>query len=249
MSKPYAMVRGSRIRLTDLDVRGAYDDLNVRYAVSKSVARIAISEVTESGSNSLVRNDEEEPRLHFVDSDVTVRYDVDIDFIRCDPSILNLVTGVPVVYNASGDIVGFDSTTRLPAKAFALEVWSKIAGSASCSGGQQHGYTLFPFLKGGVLKGFEFANGLVSFKVKGARVSRPSKWGVGPHDLEGPYKRLLEPVTRKTLWRSLVLAGSLPAVGSGVSVFEDVIYGGDVDGSTPDIFDGNTGPWTVGKDA
>lgn len=268
----YAMVRGSGIRLTDLDLTGAYDDLDTRYATSKSVVSIQINEVTESGGNELIRNDDDEPRLHFVTNDTMIRYDADINFLRCDPEILRLLTGVPLAFNASGDIVGFDATTRLPAKAFALEVWSKLTGvscvadavaagfgefnfgegsfgddEGSLLSRRPYGYTLFPFLKGGTIGGFTFANGLVSFNIKGARTQRGSKWGVGPYDLEGPYMRLMEPVSRNTAWRSFITSAQPPGTYPGINSFEDVIYGGDVNGSSPDIFDANVGPWSIGK--
>lgn len=269
----YAMVRGSGIRLTHLDSRGALDETEIRTASSKSVIKVTINEVTESGGNELLRTDDDEPRIHFITNDVTVRYDVDIDFLRCDPSILNLMTSVPLALNAQGDIVGFDQTTRLKAKSFALEVWSKILGftcaeDARLAGfgemnfgeesfgddgktmlrfGKPYGYTVFPWLKGGTISGFAFTNGLVSFNVKGARTQRGPKWGVGPYDLEGPHMRLLQPVSRNTAWRTFISTGPPPEGDASVSTFEDIIYGGDVNGSTPDIFDANTGPWTLGK--
>lgn len=261
----YAMVRGSGIRLTDLDRTGRYDDLNIRYATSKSVVSIQINEVTDGGGNELIRNDEDEPRLHFVTNESMVRYDADINFLRCDPQILQLMTGVPIAYNASGDIVGFDRTTRLPAKAFAMEVWSKLtgfpcvadaiaAGFGEASFGEAdfgdgleilnrkpYGYTLFPFLKGGTIGGFTFANGLVSFNVKGVRTQRGSKWGYGPYDLEGQYKRLLKPVSRNTAWKTFVTSCPPPDEWPGVDTFTDII-----DGNVgPDILDGNVGPYVV----
>ena len=267
----YAMVRGSGIRLTDLDSTGRFSAEEIRYATSKSVVSIQINEVTESGGNELIRNDEDEPRLHFVTNDTMVRFDADINFLRCDPEILQLITGVQLAYNASGDIVGFDATTRLPAKSFALEVWSRLTGVACIADavaegfgqfnfgegsfgedepaltGRPYGYTLFPFLKGGTVGGFVFSNGLVSFNVKGARTQRGSKWGVGPYDLEGPFMRLLEPGSRNTAWRSFVTTAQPPQAFPGVGTFEDIIYGGDVFGSSPDILNGNPdgGPWIV----
>lgn len=263
----YAMVRGSGIRVTDLDAVGRYDSSVVKNVTSKSVAKITINEVTESGGNELIRNADDEPRLHFVTSDETIRFDVDIDFLRCDPEILSLTTGVPLAFNAAGDIVGFDVTTRLPAKAFALEVWSKILGFACAEDarlagfgetnfgedpfgegtdvmlrfGKPYGYTLFPFLKGGTVGGFVFENGLVSFNVKGARAQRGSKWSVGPYDLEGPYMRLIKPVSRNTLWRTLISTGPPPEQSNGAVTFPDIIDGN----IGPDILDGNVGPYTV----
>ncbi len=265
----YAMVRGSGIRVTDLDARGSYDDEAVRYGTSNSVVRITINEVTEQGGNDLVRNQDEEPRLHFVTNEQTVRYETDIEFLRCDPSLLNILTKVPLAFNAQGDIVGFDATTRLPVKSFGLEVWSKLIGYKCVADvmtagfgemnfgedafgdgsvlptGKPYGYTLFPWLRGGTIGGFAFANGLVSFNIRGARTTRGSKWGYGPYDLEGPYMRLLKPVSRNTMWKTLVSTGAPPYQEDGVIEYEDVIHGGNASASSADILDGNTGPWIV----
>lgn len=259
----YFMVRGSGIRLTDLDAHGRFDSLHIKYAASKAVASVTVNEVIESNGREFIRNDDDEPRLHIVNGDTTLRYEADINFLRCDPSLLNLITGVPIAYNASGEVVGFDSQTRLPLKAFALEVWSKLAGWACKAGvqgfgqepfglapfgmslpvghSQAYGYTLFPFLKGGTVGGFSFANGLVSFNVKGARTLRSAQWGVGPYDLEGQYMRLLRPVSRNTQWRSFITPATPPYQQDGITTFADII-----DGNVgPDILDGNTGPWIV----
>lgn len=275
----YAMVRGSGIRVTDLDPTGAVGDALVSYGASKAVTSVVINEVTETGNNELLRNDEDEPRLHFVTSDQTIRYDADINFMRCDPSLLSIMTGVPVVTNASGDVVGFEADTRVPAKAFALEVWSKIIGYSCIAdvvsdgfglspfgevafgdtglvagggtydfgdgsptlSGKPYGYTLFPFFKGGTVSGFSFEGGLVSFSVNGARTQRGSKWGVGPHDMEGPYQRLLTPVSRNTAWRTFLTTCPPPDQINGVVSFADIIDGNVL----TDTLDGNTEPWIV----
>lgn len=267
----YALVRGSGIRLTDLDSRGRYNDSAIKYASSRGVASIVINELVEPGGHELARNDNDEPRLHFVRNDITIRYEADINFLRCDPSILSLMTGVPMVANANGDVVGFDAGTRLKAKSFGLEVWSKLNGVACVAdavangfgevnfdtelfGGnlwlkaKPYGYTLFPFLRGGTVSGFAFANGLVSFNVKGARSQRGSKWGVGPYNLEGPNMRLLKPVSRNTAWRSFITTCPPPQDDlAGTFTFEDAIHGGNASYTSPDILSGDpaSGPWIV----
>ena len=92
----YAMIRGSALRVTKLDSCGEVTD-PVQFGVSKSVVRVTINEVVEGGGQELLRNDEDEPRLNFTKSDEMIRYTADIDFLRVDPGVLNLVTGVPVV--------------------------------------------------------------------------------------------------------------------------------------------------------
>lgn len=239
----YAMVRGSAIRVTNLDRCGDVGD-PVTYAVSKSVASVRINDVVESGVTDTLRTDEDEIRMRLVQSDTTIRYLVDVDFLRVDPGLLSIVTGVPMVTNDAGDVVGFDSVPRLPAKAFALEVWSRLADS-SCTDGRKWGYTVFPFLKGGYVSGFTFANSRVSFNLRGAQSRKSDRWGVGPYDLEGPWRRLLTDVSRNTPWRTTVTTGAPPTEQPGIQTYEDVIYGGSAV-TSDDVIDGNDGsPWII----
>lgn len=254
----YAMVRGSALRVTGLSPCGSVPD-PIPSAVSKSVSRVEINEVTEAGSNELLRNDVEEPRLHFVRSEETVRYTADISFLRVDPGILSLVSGVPLVYGPGGGygfgegpfgetpfgvggsaVVGFDADLRVPATAFAMEVWSNLSGANCADGQRRYGYTLFPYLRGGVLSGFQFANGLVSFTLLGAQTRRGSKWGIGPYDLEGPWARLTSEVSGNTSWRTFVTTSAPPEQSDGIVWFRDIIDNGDADHVSSDIIDGQT---------
>jgi hypothetical protein len=236
-TKCYAMVRGSAIRATGLKTCGSLPDV-IQYGVSKSVTRVTLSEETDGGGNELLRNEEDEPRLHFVNNTEMIRYTADVDFIRCDPGVLSLVSGVPVVENALGDIVGFDVNTRLPAKAFAMEVWSHLAGNACAPGEREYGYTLMPFLKGGYVSGVTFANGLVSFSLRNAKARRSSKWGYGPYDLTGQFERLYTPVSGNLMFRNFVTTAAPPEQTDGVEDFTDVIEGGTASVTSSDVIDG-----------
>lgn len=258
-TKCYAMVKGSAIRATGLGNRGEVPH-PVESVTSKSVANIKINEVTESGNNEMVRTDEDETRLLFVEAERTIRYTVDIDFIRVDPGVLALVAGVLPVYKAVGglgfgegpfgetlfggglaDVVGFDLATRVPSKSFGLEVWSKVAGAVCAETGQrQWGYTVFPWLRGGYLSGFSFQNGLVSFNLRRAQTRRAPRWGVGPHDLEGPFQRLTQVVPRGVTFRSMLTTAQPPTEQCGVSQSTDVLDGGSASMTTEDIVDGET---------
>jgi hypothetical protein len=238
------MVRGSGLRVTGLTARGELPD-PILYATSKSVTSVNINEVSESGSSEMLRTeDTDEPRLRIITPTQTIRYTADINFLRVDPGLISLVSRVPVVTNALGDIVGFDSDTRLPAAAFGMELWSRITGQpCDPSGARLWGYTVFPFLKGGVLSGFTFQNGRVSFSLRGAQTRRGVGWGVGPHDLTGVGERLLEPVSRNTGWRTFLSTIQPPAQQDGIqTLVEDEIDGGTASFTTADILDGGFAP-------
>lgn len=245
----YAMVRGSAVRVTGLGRSGEVLD-PIRFATSKSVAVITINEVTESSSNERLDSDnaDDDTRLRLVKPEQTIQYRTDVNFLRADPGVLSLVAGVPLVLNADGTVVGWDLDVRQRAASFALEVWSKLAGSACVDGQRQWGYTVLPFLKGGYLSGFRFENGLVSFNLRGAQTRRVSRWGVGPYDLEGSNERLTETVSGNTLFRQLVTTASPPVEVCGIQETTDVIEGGTATMTTADIVDGefvDTSVWIV----
>lgn len=232
-SRCYAIVRGSAIRVTELGRRGQVTD-PVRSVASKTVAKVTISEVTEKGNSEIVRSPEEKRRLRLAVPDIFIRHTVSIDFLRVDPGVLSLVAGVPLVRNAAGDIVGFDSTSRLKAVAFGLEVWSKLENSVCAETGEREwGYTVMPYLRGGILTGFTFANGLVSFNLTKAQSRRSSRWGVGPHDLTGPFQRLTSVVSGNLSFRMFVTTAPPPVQTNGIVERQDIISNGNAANPMP----------------
>lgn len=247
----YALVRGSALRITALDKRGAV--LNpVAYATSKSVVSVRVDEVTESGSNESISTPEEERRLLLVTPTQLVRYSVSIEFLRVDPGVFSLASGVRQVTEVSGNLGfgigafgsmpfgdastgsdappqtrGFDVNTRDEPVSFALEIWSKLAGRRCDETGlPEWGYTLFPHIRGGVMGGMTFANGGVRFNITKARSRRLSRWGVGPYDLSGDFERLLTPVSRNGAYRQFITTAAPPEQMNGIQTFADVISNG-----------------------
>jgi hypothetical protein len=218
------MVRGSTLRVTQLREDGAISD-PVAYAVSRSVVKVDIDEVTDDQGNETYRDETDQPRIHLPGTDEVVGYVTRSQFLRVDPGFLSLMAGVEVALDANGDGVGFDARTKIPAKAFALEVWSKLTGPV-CADGPKWGYTLFPCLKGGTLAGFEFANALTTFTLDGAMTESGRKWHVGPYDLHERWERLLDPVSRNTPWHTEVTDVPPPTQTDGIVTFVDRVANG-----------------------
>ena len=293
MTECFDPIRGSAIRVTGLTSRGRVTH-PFPYAVSKSVIRVQIREVTDSGSNDITKNPDGERRLRIIRPVRLIRNLVDIEFLRCEPSLLSLIVGdVHVVSGVGGDVLGFGlggfgeggfgeadgegggfgegafgemplglaeginagidiATHRKPAS-FGLEVWSKLAGQRCADGMPKWGYTVFPHLRGGKITGIRFANGLVSFRVEGAQTRRTGRWGVGPHDLEGLFQRLLGPVSRNTGWRMQVSSAAPPEITDGILFGIDVLDNGTPSDPMPDpeaplVVDAGgveTDPWII----
>jgi len=266
-------VRGSGLRVTELDNRGAVGE-TVRYATSKSVVKVTINEVVDSAKNETIKSPEGAKRLRLTKPAKTIRNTVDVDFIRVDPGVLSLVAGVELIYRpdpdalgfgegefgmmffggAEGQVVGFEVGTRLTATSFALEVWSKLGGQRCVDGSPMWGYTLFPSLRGGRISGFRFTNGLVSFNLRGAQTRRSPLWDVGPYDLEGPFERLTSLVSRNTSWRMFMTPATPPAEVCGVQEFTPAVLDNGTaanpmpDPDAPTIVDGGgaiTSAWII----
>ena len=225
----YAQVRGSVIRVTRLDSCGNPDPGASAVVVSKRISTVTIDEVTEEGTNIRERNFGDE--LCIVDDAPTsvLGYTADIALCGVDPDLISLLTGQPVVKNASGDTVGFDatSTVDLDSFGFSLEIWSKIAGVAcDPSGNRPWGYTVFPFLKGGRIGGFSFENGAVQFTISGAQTRDGNGWGVGPFDVDrgntGTPGPLGTPLGTNTHYRNILVTLDPPTAACGATALASV---------------------------
>lgn len=132
-------------------------------------------------------------------------YGVAITFCNVNPQLYAMMTNQVVVFDGAGNAVGFRvNTGRSTADAnFALEVWSGVGTSDVCSGDQSgmgYGYTLLPFISGGVLGDFTLENNAVTFTLQNAATKDGTQWDVGPYDVvddNGTPSPLLEPLDVK----------------------------------------------------
>lgn len=241
MAECYAMLRGSAVRVTSLTAEGDVPS-PTRCAVSRSVARVVIDEITEAPGDTTHRNAGDEAVVVEPVDEELIAYSVEARFLKTDPAILSLMTSVPLVMNAKGEVVGFEADMDVETQPFALEVWSSLEGGG-------YGHTPFPFLAGGRIGAFEFSNGLVSFTVRGAVTQPIPHWGVGPYDIRGvPFERMTEEVSGN--WRNHVLdQGEPPEETCGIVEFDDILHGGGADEDESDIIHGGdaetTTPWII----
>lgn len=197
-------------------------------AVSKQVSSVTLDEIVDEGT--AIRERDSNDRLIIVSdsrSDL-IGYGATITLCGVDPQLITALTGQPLVTNANGDVVGFDATSGvdLGGFGFALEVWSRISGQGcSPSGHRMWGYTPFPFLKGGRLGGFSFANEAVTFTISGAQTKPGNKWGVGPYDvdrgLSGLPSRLHTPLGPNTHYRNIMVSLDPPVASCGGVIIPD----------------------------
>lgn len=173
MAEPFAMVRGRVIRVTRLSPDGSSHPSG-DYVTTNAVARVEVVERTYSHSDSPDVDDQD--RVVFVphEWEETVGYTVDIDLLRADPDILNIVSGNPLITDAEDTVVGFGVDALVEPPTFALEIWTRLA--QPCANGSRWGYTLFPRLTGGRLTGLSMEKALVQFRISGASCQRAPIW-------------------------------------------------------------------------
>lgn len=241
-TKCYAQVRGSVIRVTRLDAFGTplLDPLDA--VVTKGISSVTLNEVTDTEPELKVTDTYGDLMLRTRPVSELLHFTADVRLCGVDPGLIQVMTGQQYVTDRIDDNVGFGVDTKIDLRSFgfALEVWSRITG-ATCEDARW-GYTVFPFLKGGRLGGFEFANSAVTFEIKGARTYRHPGWGLGPYqvtrDAEGNLTQLLEPMGSSRQWQNMLTTVAPPEPGCGIIVpFDDSINGGNPFYTTPDVLD------------
>lgn len=185
-TKCLSLVKGRRIRVTQLDSCGrpVYGDDS--HVVSKGFISVAFTANTSESDEISVTNAAGEICVFEPSETSLTGYAVEISFCEVDPELFALVTGQPVVTASDGTVIGFDVDTNisLSNSNFALELWAgSPTGDACSTAGAQgsYGYLLLPFLTGGILGDFTVENGAVTFTLTGANTKEGNSWGVGPY--------------------------------------------------------------------
>lgn len=178
----FPLVRGRVMRATRLDAFGAVADSGCSSIATEGFVSVAVTANVEEGEVITVVNAGGRTCVRDAAPPSFSGYGVAITFCDVNPDLYAMMTDQEVVYDSTGDAVGFRVNSGVdPSKAnFALEVWSNVAGAVS---GEAYGYTLFPFISGGVLGDFTFENGAVSFSLTNAATKDGTAWGVGPYDV------------------------------------------------------------------
>jgi hypothetical protein len=107
-----------------------------------------------------------------------------LTFCNVDPELVNIMSAEPLVLDdaVSPKATGFSTQENTTASAnFALELWTRIANAGvSCTGGQEYGYTLFPWVVEGTIGDITYQNDTVDL-ILNARTRSNSPWGTGPY--------------------------------------------------------------------
>lgn len=179
----FGVVRGKRVRVTELNVCGVPVTGN-SYVVSEGFVQATITADIEDGDQYVQKNANGALCINLRSPDALKRLNVTVDWCKVDPDIINLVTGNPLEMSGA-DAVGFRIQEGPADARWALELWTGLDDDEECTGGEQlYGYLLLPRLTGSTIGDITIENGVTTFQTNGYTESNPG-WGVGPYDVIG----------------------------------------------------------------
>jgi hypothetical protein len=175
------------MRATRLDTCGRIKSSGSSAIVSDGFVSVALTSTTVETDAITQTNAAGRQCINEPSDPQWTNFGVAITFCQVDPELYSMMTGQPVVYDSAGDAVGFqvNSDVRTSDANFALEVWSGAGSGVACEedAAGSFGYSLLPFITGGVIGDFTIENAAVTFTVTNARTKDGTAWGVGPYDV------------------------------------------------------------------
>lgn len=176
-----------RVRVTRLNSCGQVVTGSCSQVVSDGIISIAMTKNYEDRQEFFVKNGDGVFCVRETNPPILKWIDLVLTFCNVDPDLLNIVSAEPLY--TSDDVaatkIGWSTAEGSTANVnFALEGWTRLANTAQlCTGGQEYGYVLFPFVVEGTIGDMTLENGTVSFIVN-ARTRSNSLWGVGPYNVD-----------------------------------------------------------------
>jgi hypothetical protein len=223
-----SLARGKMLRITKLDscgavVSGAGGTLTAKAFISGTITPnyADTEEITQQDANGDLCIDDRSP--------VALRWlDIELNVCTVDPTMINLVTGDPIVVDDASPTpnnVGFRIDGAVSGSAnFGLEIWEGVTGQACTAGGfTNYGYFLFPWVKDAQWGEWTHENGALTFTWT-ARAVFNSQWGTGPYlvrrDATTPatIEKLVTAIGPTTAMHFEVTSAPLPTPACGATV-------------------------------
>lgn len=176
-----------RVRVTRLNSCGQVVTGSCSQVVSNGIISIAMTRNYEDRQEFFIKNGDGTFCVRETNPPILKWIDLVLTFCNVDPDIVNIVAGEPLYTSddTAATKIGYSTTEGSVADVnFALEGWTRLAGtSALCTGGQEYGYVLFPWVIEGTIGDVTLENGAANFVVN-ARTTSNSLWGVGPYNID-----------------------------------------------------------------
>lgn len=229
ISATRSIVRGRVARATRLDlcaapIRGEYNQVTTDGVISAE-----FTPVTTETEAIDVRNFGGVRKIYEPSIAEYAGHGVNLTFTDVDFDMFNIVTGMPLVFDDAGNVVGIDLDTKIKLSdvGFALEIFAGVGAEDVCAPGEEprYGYVLVPRLQGGILGEFSVTNGAVSFTVTGAVTRDGNQWGAGPYLVDrtaGEPSTLFQPISPTAALRIMTVTVAPPTPEEGARPVLDV---------------------------
>jgi hypothetical protein len=244
----YPLLRGEVVRVTRLDGCGRVVDSACSTITTDGFIEIGLTSRITEGETVEVRKANGKTCIRDEGQSTWDGWDISITFCNVDPLLFTMMTGQHVVYDANGVPIGFSLRDNIDLKGqgVAIELWSNVAGAgASCDDPNAEGawgYSIFPFVQGGVLGDRTISNAEVTFTIQNMQTKAGSTWGVGTNNVMldggGSPTTLLEPIDSHEHER-LFLTGVAPPE-PGCSCAAEGTVASTVTAGTPGTWEADT---------
>jgi hypothetical protein len=172
-----------RVRATQLNSCGV-PVTGCSTVVTDGIISIAMTKEYEARQEFFVKNGDGVFCVRETNPPVLKWINLVLTFCNVDPELVNIMSAEPLVLNDAASPVSTGYSTEEGSAAnvnFALEGWTRITGTSTpCTGGQEYGYTLFPWIVEGTIGDLTYENGAANF-VLNARTKAGGGWGTGPY--------------------------------------------------------------------
>lgn len=185
----FPLLRGEVIRVTRLDACGAPVNTACSSVVTDGFIEIALTSRITEGDTIEVKKANGKTCIKDTAPSTWDGWDISVSFCNVDPLLFSMMTGQHVVYDANGVPIGFSlrDDVDLKGQGVAIELWSQVPTGATdaCAGGGagSFGYSIFPFVQGGVLGDRTISNAEVTFSIQNMQTKAGSQWGVGSNNV------------------------------------------------------------------
>lgn len=187
----YASIKGLAMRATRLDGCGNILSGSNASVVSCGFVSIQASANIEEGEEFTQKLANGDLCVSEKDQSVLKFLDLTFNFCEVDPELYELITGNRVVSaggtgTGSNDSIGFTLSEDISEDhGFALEVWTRIAGTGGCGAAASYEwiYWLMPNVVNGTLGGdITIENGPMTFTLSANTKTNPN-WLMGPYNV------------------------------------------------------------------
>lgn len=183
-SRCYTPFKIPTVRATLLNSCGQPVTGECSTVVSNGIISVALTKEYEEREEFFVKNGDGQFCVTETNAPILKWVNLELTFCDVDPELANILSAEPLVYDdaATPNATGLNTSEGSAANAnFALEGWTRIAaGDVPCTGGQEYGYFLWPWVVEGTIGDMTLENGVANFTIS-ARTRNSSPWGTGPY--------------------------------------------------------------------